>query len=104
MAQLPQGSVEPAITTGLEALGRGHDLNKIDMFLQYLQVLPPQIQQMVKPEGLLESITNSLGLDTEGIIKTQEELQAEMQQQQQMALEQQVAPQVAQQVMPSGEG
>lgn len=104
MAQLPKGTVEPAITTGLEALGRGHDLNKIDMFLQYLQVLPPQIQQMIKPEGLLSSIANSLGLDTEGIVKTQEELQAEMQQQQQMALEQQVAPQVAEQAMTSGEG
>lgn len=74
------------------------------MFLQYLQVLPPQIQQMIKPEGLLSSIANSLGLDTEGIVKTPEELQAEMQQQQQMALEQQVAPQVAEQAMTSGEG
>ena len=95
LPDLPEGTIDFSITTGMEALGRGYDLQKIDTFLMYLQKLPPEIQQRVKPEGILLAITNALSLDREPLIKSDVEIQQEMQQQQQMALEQQVAPQVA---------
>lgn len=36
LPDLPEGLVEPAITTGLEALGRGHDLNKLRVLMEYI--------------------------------------------------------------------
>ncbi|MDP1159362.1 portal protein, partial [Klebsiella variicola] len=39
---LPKGVANPTIVTGLEALGRGHDMNKYQMFLQALAPLGPQ--------------------------------------------------------------
>jgi len=35
----PEGLVEPVIVTGVEALGRGHDYNKLVQFAQTLQQL-----------------------------------------------------------------
>ena len=43
LPQLPQNIVQPAIVTGIEALGRGQDLNKLDVFLAGIaQQLGPQ--------------------------------------------------------------
>lgn len=76
---LDDGIIEPAITTGLEALGRGHDLNK----LQYLQKLiaeNPGANQYINLGNFIKAYATSLGIDTLGLIKTQEEIQAEQQQ------------------------
>ncbi|MEK9567306.1 MAG: hypothetical protein VW125_09405, partial [Flavobacteriaceae bacterium] len=62
----------------------------------------PQVVQALNPNDLITRIATGLGIDTEGLIKSSEQLQAEqqqmmdMQQQQQvMDTAQQVAPQVA---------
>ena len=91
---MPEGTVEPSITTGLEALGRGHDLNKLSMFLEYAMKLPEAAQRL-KMDGLLTMIATSLGLDTSGLIKTDEELQQEMVMAQQAQMLQQATPHLA---------
>ena len=100
---LPKGVVKPAIVTGLEALGRGHDLNKYTALMQALQPLGPQVlQQYMNPGDYISRVATSLGIDAAGLVKTQEEIQQEQQQAQQQQQMQQMmdiggkaAPQIA---------
>lgn len=82
---LPEGTVQPVIVTGLEALGRGNDLNKLQLFFQAaVQVaqLPPEINK----SDALTRTGAALGIDMKGLVKSQEELQAEMEAAQQQAM------------------
>lgn len=98
LPQLPDGTVEPVIVTGVDALGRGNDLTKLQAFFQAaagISQLPPEIN---KAEALTRT-GSSLGIDMKGLVKSQEELQQEMQQAQQqqmmqMAMEKGIAPAV----------
>jgi len=84
--KLPKGSVTPVIVTGVEALGRGNDLNKLRGYVQDLMQLAqanPQAIQMINFNDLVARLATGHGIDTIGLIKTEEQLQAEMQQQQQ---------------------
>lgn len=91
---LPEGTVEPTITTGLEALGRGHDLNKLQMFKQAVADIPGAMEEIHLNAWLLMFAT-SLGIDTIGLFKTPEEKQQEQQQAQQAQMMQSVAPNIA---------
>lgn len=73
---LPKGTVKPAITTGLDALGRGHDLSKLDAFLSGAQqVLGPQVvERWVNVEDYLTRRATALGMTPKGLVKTQAEL------------------------------
>ena len=103
--KLPKGSVEPTIITGVEALGRGNDLQKLREFVAeigQLAQINPQIVQLLNPQDLIQRLATAQGIDTEGLLKTPEQLQAEQeaqmqqQQMQQMAdTAQDVAPKVA---------
>ncbi len=96
LPDLPLGSqgVQPMIVTGLEALGRGHDLSRLDTFIRYAQVFPEAFQQRVKQGAILEQIATALGLSASSVVKSDEELQAEMAQAQQAQMMQDVAPEV----------
>lgn len=93
LADFPKGIIEPSITTGLEALGRGHDLDKLDQFLKYLMGLPEAIRYM-KTGEFLKTIATSLSIDVTGLIRSDEEVQQMQQQEQQALMAQQVAPKV----------
>jgi hypothetical protein len=78
---LPKGVVKPVIITGLEALGRGHDLQKYTTFLQVLQPLGPEIiAQYLKPQGFISHVASALSIDPDDIVKTEDEMAAEKQQ------------------------
>ena len=103
MPKFPKDTLKPQIVTGLEALGRGQDLNKLQAFLQYLQPLGQQIiAQELNIDDYIDRLGASLGIDTQGLIKSPEQKQQEMmaaqeaQQQQMMAqmAEKGVAPAV----------
>lgn len=91
MPKMPKDTIRPTIVTGMEALGRGQDLNKLATFLQYLQPLGPEvIQSELNINDYIDRLGASLGIDTQGLVKSEEEKQAEMEaaqqeQQQQMA-------------------
>lgn len=93
---LPQGAqgVEPTITTGIEALGRGHDLAKLDTFIRYAQVFPEAFQTAVKQSEILMQIATALGIDAQSVIKNPQEIEEERAQAMQMQMAQQVAPEV----------
>ena len=85
---LPKEIVKPIITTGLEALGRGHDLQKIMMMKNIIVELGPEIAMKYLNFGEYFKRTGaSLGIDMEGLIKTEEEVQ---QLDQQMAIQQMI--------------
>jgi hypothetical protein len=91
---LPKGFVQPVVVTGVEALGRGQDLNKLDSFIAGIgQVLGPEtVQRYVNISEYLKRRAASLGLDTDGLVKTEEQLQAEAQQAQQAQITSQLGP------------
>lgn len=91
---MPEGAVEPTITTGLEALGRGHDLNKLATFLDFIAKLPEATQRL-KMDTLLTMTATALNLDTTNLVKSDEEIQQELQQQYQMQLLSQATPNLA---------
>lgn len=90
---LPKGIVRPTITTGLEALGRGHDLNKLDLFLQgVMQTFGPEVvAKYVNISDYLTRRGTALGIDTKGLVKSEEELAAEQQQAQEAIMNQMLA-------------
>jgi hypothetical protein len=102
---LPKNSVKPTIVTGVEALGRGNDLQKLREFVAEignLAQISPEVVQSLNTSDLLTRVATSLGIDTEGLMKSQEQLAQEqeaqlqqMQQQQMMDMAQSAVPQVA---------
>ena len=88
---LPKGVVKPSISTGLEAIGRGNDRNRLVNFLRTLaETLGAEIiQQFVNVDDAIARLATSDGIDTKGLIKSKEDLEAEMQQKmQQMQMQQ----------------
>jgi hypothetical protein len=89
MPKMPKDTLKPQIVTGMEALGRGHDLNKLSQFLQMLQPLGPEvIAQELNVNDYIDRLGASLGLDTNGLIKSDEEKQQEAAMAQQMQQQQ----------------
>ena len=89
---LPKGAVQPTIITGIEALGRGNDLQKLREFVAEignLAQINPAVVQSLNPEDLIKRIATGLGIDTDGLIKSQEQLaQEQAAQEEQMQNEQ----------------
>lgn len=81
LPKVPKKYVTPAIITGIEALGRGNDLNRLDVYLAGIgQVLGPQvIQQYVDVREYLTRRAAALGIETNGLVKSEEQLQSEAQ-------------------------
>ena len=92
--QLPDNMIEPAITTGIEALGRGHDLNKLTTFLSLVKDIP-EAQQRLQWGNLITAIASGSNIDTTGLVKSDEEMQQEMQQQAMLQMAQAATPQLA---------
>jgi hypothetical protein len=95
MPKMPKDSVKPTVVTGIEALGRGQDLNKLATFLQYLQPLGAEvIASEMNINDYIDRLGASLGIDTSGLIKSQEQKMQEQMAQQQM-MQQQMLEQTA---------
>ena len=88
--KLPDDLVKPIMTVGLAAVGRGHELEQLVRFTQTLAqtVGPEGLAQYLKPTELITRLAYSMGIDTLGLIKTEQELQAEAQQAQEQAQQQ----------------
>lgn len=91
---LPKDLVRPTITTGLEALGRGHDLNKLDAFIAGVQQTfgPEVIKEYVDVSNYLTRRGTSLGIDMSGLVRTEQQvMEARRAEQQAMMQAQQAA-------------
>ncbi|NVH64737.1 hypothetical protein HQ621_27895, partial [Pseudomonas simiae] len=90
---LPKGTVQPTIITGIEALGRGNDLQKLREFVAEignLAQINPQVVQALNPDDLIKRIAIGLGIDTDGLLKSPEQLAEEAEAQAEQAEQQQV--------------
>ena len=89
LPKLPKGVVKPQIVTGLEALGRGHDLQKLQTLFSIIQPLGPKALAYLNVGDAIKRVGTSLGMDMGGLIKTDEEIaqqQQDEQAQQQQAM------------------
>jgi hypothetical protein len=97
LPQLPKGIVFPTIVTGIEGIGRGQDREALAIFLTTIQQTlgPEAIQQYVNMEEVTKRLAASVGIDTLGLIKTEEMRQQErqklLQEQEQVSLTNQTA-------------
>ena len=86
-------------------MGRGNDLQKLREFVAEignLAQINPQVVQALNPDDLIKRIAIGLGIDTDGLLKSQEQLAEEqaaeaeqMEQQQMVQMAEKAIPQVA---------
>lgn len=86
---LPKGTVRPAITTGLEALGRGNDLNKLDMFLEGASAAlgPEVVKERIDVGDYLTRRATALGIDSKGLVLTDDQIRAKREEEMAQAME-----------------
>lgn len=85
LPRLPEGIVEPSIVTGFEALGRGNDKQKLLEFLQFgAQTFGEAFLGLVNPQNAVMRLAASMGIPTEGLIKSEDQVMQEQQQAEQM--------------------
>lgn len=89
--------IEPTIVTGVDALGRGHDLANLTQAMTILSQFP-DVMQSVNQSNLALRVFTSAHIDPTGLIKTPEQIEQERQAQMQM-YQQQVATDTAGQVV-----
>ncbi|MGI0120234.1 portal protein [Zooshikella sp. RANM57] len=96
--------VKPYITTGLEALGRGQDLEKVLRWFEILKgnLSPEEFQKEIKSRNFIERTASFLSINSADYLKTNKEKNAEAEQQENAANQQamqealtRAAPQVA---------
>lgn len=83
LPSLPKDTIKPAIVTGMEALGRGQDLRKLDLFIGGIRETlgDEALQKYVNVGDYISRRATAVGLDTDGLIRSDEELQQEEQKQ-----------------------
>jgi hypothetical protein len=101
LPKIQKGLIFPSIVTGLEALGRGNDRNKLISFLTTLgNVLGGEtIMKYVNVSDAITRLATAEGIDPDGLIKSDEEMQAELQQQQMQQMAQNVNPNQVQEMV-----
>jgi len=92
---LPSGVAEPTITTGLEAIGRGADLQAMKAWTtDVLQTFGSEVVfKYVQPFEYFERSAAAYGVDVTDLMRSQAEVQQEEQQQQQQEMIQKLGPQ-----------
>lgn len=94
LPKLNDGVVSPVVITGVEALGRGNDLTKLDLFVQGAAATlgPEAVARYIAIPDYFNRRAAALGINPKGLIKSEEDLQAEMQQAQLMQVAQSLGP------------
>lgn len=94
LPEWPQGMIEPTVLTGIEALGRERDVQKVAQVLQLLAQIPPEITQMYpKWSTILDKVFIGSGLP--GAVRSEAEVQQLQQQEAMIQALQNAAPQIA---------
>lgn len=93
LPDFPKEAVNPVIITGMEALGRGNDLAKLELAMSKIQPLGPEVvARRLNISDFIDRVFTSCGVDTVGLLKTEAEIQAEDQQAQAQQMMQQGLP------------
>lgn len=91
---LPKKSLRPVIVTGLDALGRGAELENLKAFVTDVVELggPDALKTFVAFDDLLKRLSTARGIKSEGLIKPPEQVAQEQQQQTLQALIDKLGP------------
>ncbi|WP_298996882.1 portal protein [uncultured Desulfovibrio sp.] len=101
--ELPKDIVAPSIVTGFEAIGRGNDKTKLVEFFKFGQATFGQaFMSYVNPTNAIMRLAASMGIATEGLIKTEEEMKQAQQQQTQAAQQQMMTEKLGPEVIRQG--
>lgn len=77
--KLPK-DIQPSITTGYESLGRGHDLDKLDLLIGgALKMFGEPVLGVINLKNYLTRRATALSIDTSGLFKSDEQLAQEQQ-------------------------
>ena len=99
LPKLPDDTVEPQIVTGIEALGRGHDLDKLMQFMQALEPLgPKQIIPRLNVSDYMVRVATALGMDTSGLVKSEKQINKRREQSQKAETLKNIAPEIMKQM------
>lgn len=90
LPKVPKQYVKPLIVTGVDALGRGNDLQKLDAFLVGIQQTlgPEAVARFVNVSEYMARRAAALGIDPKGLVRTEEDMAAEAQNEQAMEMTQ----------------
>ena len=92
------GTLQTEIITGLQALSRDSDLQKLMQMGEMVRNLPPQALQTFKWDSYATALISSLGFDARMWVKSAEQVAQEQQQQQQQAMQNQLQQQAGQSI------
>lgn len=82
--------VEPTIITGVDALGRSADLEKLAQYGQFLMMFPQNIVgEYLRFSDIFKQGAVALGIDPDALLKSEEEVEAMREQQMQLQMAQQ---------------
>jgi hypothetical protein len=87
---LPPNVASPKVVTGMDALGRGNDLSNLMQWKALIADTPAMAD--VKWDKFALRTATGLNVETEGLVMTPEEKQAQQQQQQMMQMMSQLGP------------
>lgn len=91
---LPKKALRPIIVTGLDALGRGAELDNLRAYVKDVVDLggPDSLKTYLNFDDLLTRLATARGIKVDGLVKDKEQVAAEQAQQTQQALIQQLGP------------
>ena len=98
LPKLPKDLVRPKIVAGINALGRGQDREALVGFISTIaQTMGPEvIGKFLDPTEYLKRLAAAQGIEIMNLVKTPQQLEAEMQQAQQMQQQQTLMNQAGQ--------
>jgi hypothetical protein len=93
LPKLKDDLLKTVLITGLDALGRNQDLMRLDTFVGgMLEKFGPAAAQYINIGDYMTRRATALGIDTKGLIRSQQEVQRDQQQAQQAAMMQAAVP------------
>jgi hypothetical protein len=101
---LPTNMIRPVVTTGVDAIGRGHDLDKLGQMYRIVRdAFGEQVAaQYFIVSDAIERVGASLGIDTDGLVRSQEEVDENTRQNLQQQFAQNVGPEAVKVALQQG--
>jgi hypothetical protein len=93
LPNLPAKLVQPMVTTGVDAIGRGNDFEKLRAYIGFLaeSLGPQKVAEILDSSEVAKRAAAAMGINEDGLVKSPEQLQAEQQAQMQAMMAQQAA-------------
>jgi hypothetical protein len=86
LPRLPKDSVKITIITGLDALGRSHDLTKLNAFMQEMEPLKEQLIPRINFLNFADRAAAGTGVDIKGLFMSDDDYAAQQAEQQNQAV------------------